>query len=105
MSLFKNISLILLFTIIFAFLIPFCHTSYCMEQDASQDSLNASESQYVPNEVIVKFKGNIDPQALLPQIIPDATDVSRLHSIKPIVSEFKKDYTLETLLKIGQKYA
>ena len=91
----KNISAGIFSIILSLFLISFCHACYGIELDTPQDNLNSSEPQYVPNEVIVKFKGNIDPQAVLPRIIPDVAGVNRLFSIEPAVSKFKKNYTLQ----------
>jgi len=51
--------------------------------------------QYVPGEVLVKFKEGTEPQEVLKQLNLEAKAIERVHSIKPAVENFRKDYTLE----------
>ena len=53
------------------------------------------EPEYVPGEILVKFKEGADPQTVLQSLNLESANVSRVHSIKPAVAKFKKDYKLE----------
>ena len=53
------------------------------------------EPQYAPGEVIVKFKEGADPSVVLGEVSLGPRAIERVHSIKPAVTKFKKDYKLE----------
>ena len=52
-------------------------------------------ANYVPGEVLVKFKEGADPQAVLQNISLQVEGINRVYSIKPAVNKFKNDYKLE----------
>jgi beta propeller repeat protein len=53
------------------------------------------QPEYVPGEVLVKFKEGVDPQAVLKAANISAQSIGRIHSITPAVAEFKKTQKLE----------
>lgn len=61
----------------------------------SNDNTDQDKQQYVPGEVLIKFKEGVNPQSVLQEINIKATDVERIHSIKLPVTKFKKDYKFE----------
>lgn len=63
--------------------------------DPGIESSKSKEPEYVPGEVLVKFKEGIDPQAALTQAGIKPEGIGRVHSIKPVIAKFKKDQKLE----------
>ncbi|MCQ9206803.1 MAG: S8 family serine peptidase [Omnitrophica bacterium] len=53
------------------------------------------EVQYVPGEILVNFREGAAPQPALGAAGLKVKNVSRLHSIAPVIARFKKDYKLE----------
>jgi subtilisin family serine protease/fibronectin type 3 domain-containing protein len=69
----------------------------------------APAPQYLPGEILVKFKENTDPQSALQQadIVPDRME--RVYPIAPAAEKFRKDYKLEKSAKgwysfLGKNY-
>ena len=51
--------------------------------------------QYAPGEVLFKVKEGVDPQSVLQEVGIEAKSLGRIHSRKPAIAKFKKDYKLE----------
>ncbi len=52
-------------------------------------------AEYVEGEVLIKVKEGVDPQSVLEKIDLKAENLERIHSLKPVISKFKKNHTLE----------
>lgn len=46
--------------------------------------------EYVPGEVLVKFKEGVDPGTVLKEVAIEAAGLERIHSIQPAVSKYRK---------------
>jgi len=53
------------------------------------------DAEYVPGEVLVKFREGSRPQDVLGELDLSAEDIQRVHSIKSAVAKYKQDYKLE----------
>jgi hypothetical protein len=68
------------------------------EETIPQEGLPTVEEkvpQYAPGEILVKFKEGVDPSSILKEVNLEAKSVERVHSIRPAVAKFRKDYKLE----------
>ena len=54
-----------------------------------------TKPEYVPGEVLVKFKEEAGLQTVLQKVNITAQSIERVYSIKPIIAKFKKDAILE----------
>lgn len=72
-----------------------------LESDTSLLEQEQQPPQYVPGEVPVKFKEGVEPQATLFEIGLGYTNMERVHSIKPVVDKFRKEYKLEKTKMVG----
>jgi len=66
--------------------------SVVLDDTAEQEEIRP---QYVPGEVLVKFREGIDPQLILQDINLNAKGIERLYSIKPSIVNVKQDYDLK----------
>jgi len=98
------------------FIIPIAETGYPLADISSEGDLRpasfrreAGRDAYVPNEILVRFAETPDLQNVLERNGMESTSLSRLHSIKPVVSNFKKKYAIDRDSKgwysfLGKKY-
>ena len=59
------------------------------------DEREEKKPEYVPGEVLVKFKEGSSPQAVLESVQFAPVSLKRIYSITPVAARFKKDYKLE----------
>lgn len=59
------------------------------------DNGGGKHPKYVPGEVLVKFEEGVEPESLLKEVDLKVKSVERVHSIKFVVSEFKRNYKFD----------
>jgi thermitase len=93
--------------IFFILLLCFANLIYAAMVDGQ--AKHDETPQYVPGEVLVKFKEGADPNSILKDIKLEPKNISRIHSITPAAARFKKDYRLKKDAEgwypfLGKKY-
>jgi len=63
----------------------------------------AQQPEYVPGEILVKFKEGVDPQTVLQETGIDVESIGRVHSIKPAIAQYKSDLLKEKKLEKDSK--
>ena len=115
----KSISFLFIIAVIFIALVA---PAYAVVIDNGQNSgrisgvsgsmsgnVNNEARDYVPDEVLVKFKDDVDPLLVTQRVNLKAKSIGRVHSATHAVVKFKKDYKLEKdkrrlLSFFGKKY-
>lgn len=95
--------------IFFTLLLSINNYAMVVENEGPAETNSNQAPQYVPGEVLVKFKEGANPSQVLKAINIETKDISRVHSIKSVVEKFKKNYKLEKNSEgwypfLGKKY-
>ena len=88
------ISILINLSIVFSILSPFLDRPLPLYA-AIIDDKEDTQPQYVPGEVIVKFREDIDTQFALETLHLKPKGIQRAYPIEPIVSNFKKEQKIE----------